>query len=139
MCALYNYHVPGVQIVGTARRDVSRKNGEVRGRGESFSPASSSPYFSPALLLCTALHYLNAWNRLLYKQTASYTGFPRRRLNKLKNSVLVLEIAINTETYVTTSTTILNSFHTVYIHLLKCPPQSHCHFHCPPLFSLQDV
>ena len=33
MCALYNYPVPGVQIVGTARRDVSRKNGEVRGRG----------------------------------------------------------------------------------------------------------
>ena len=61
-----------------------------------------------------------------------------RRLNKLKNSVLVLEIAINTEIYVTTSTTILNSFHTVYIHLLKCPPQSHCQFHCPPLFSLQD-
>ena len=30
------------------------------GRGESFSPASSSPYLSPALLLCAALHYLNA-------------------------------------------------------------------------------
>ena len=72
-----------------------RRGGGVR--GESFSPASSSPYLSPALLLCTALHYLNAWNRLLYKQTASYTGFPRRRLNKLKNSVLVLEIAIKTE------------------------------------------
>ena len=107
--------------------------------GESFSPASSSPYFSPAALLCTALHYLNAWNRLLHKQTGSYTGFRRTRLNKLKNTVLVLQKAINTQTYVITSTTILNSFHPVYIHLLKCPPQTHCHFHCPPLFALQDV
>ena len=73
-----------------------------------------------------------------YKQTASYTGVPRTRVNKLKNSALVLQIAINTETYVITSITILKSFYSVYIHLLKCPPQSHCHFHCPPLFSLQD-
>ena len=73
-----------------------------------------------------------------YKQTASYTGVPRTRLNKLKNSALVLQIAINTETYVIKSTTILKSFYSVYIHLLKCPPQSHCQFHCPPLFSLQD-
>ena len=138
MFALYDYHVPGVQVVGTARRDVRRKNGEVRGRGESFSPASSSPYFSPALLLCAALYYLNAWIGYDYKQTSSYTGFPRTRLNKLKNSALVLQIAINTETYVITSITILKSFYSVYIHLLKCPPQSHCHFHCPPLFSLQD-
>ena len=107
--------------------------------GESFSPASSSPYFSPTALLCTALHYLNAWNRLLHKQTGSYTGFRRTRLNKLKNTVLVLQKAINTQTYVITSTTILNWFHPVYIHLLKCPPQTHCHFHCPPLFALQDV
>ena len=47
--ALYNYPVPGVQVVETARRDVSRKNGEVRGRGESLSHASTSPYLSPAL------------------------------------------------------------------------------------------
>ena len=102
-----------------------------------------------------------------YKQTASYTGFPNEfsivvdvvtyisvliaiwttsteflslfSLNKLKKSVLVVQIAINTEIYVTTSTTILNSFYSVYIHLLKFPPQSHSHSHCPPLFSLQDV
>ena len=139
-CAPYNFPVPGVQIVGTARRDVNRKKKRWGGKGgESFSPASSSPYFSPAALLCTALHYLNAWNRLLHKQTGSYTGFRRTRLNKLKNTVLVLQKAINTQTYVITSTTILNWFHPVYIHLLKCPPQTHCHFHCPPLFALQDV
>ena len=51
-----------------------------------------------------------------YIQTASYTGVPRTRLNKLKNSALVLQIAINTETYVITSTTILKSFYSVYIH-----------------------
>ena len=113
-----------------------RRGGGVR--GESFSPASSSPYFSPALLLCAALYYLNAWIGYDYKQTSSYTGFPRTRLNKLKNSALVLQIAINTETCVITSTTILKSFYSIYIHLFKCPPQSHCQFHCPPLFSLQD-
>ena len=106
--------------------------------GEIFSPTSSSPYLSSALLLCTALHYLNAWKRLRLQTTASYTGFPRTTLNKLKNSVLVLQITINTETYVITSTTILKLFYSAYIHLLKCPPQSHCQFHCPPLFSLQD-
>ena len=73
-----------------------------------------------------------------YKQTASYTGVPRTRVNKLKNSALVLQIAINTETHVITSTTILKSFYSVYKNLLRCPPQSHCQFHCPPLFSLQD-
>ena len=48
-----------------------------------------------------------------YKQTASYIGVPRTGLNKLKNSALVLQKAINTETYVITSTIILNSFHPV--------------------------
>ena len=137
-CALYNYPVSGVLVVETARRDVSRKNGEVRGRGESFSHASTSPYLSPALF---AQHSTisTPGTGYDYKQTASYTGVPRTRLNKFKNSALVLQKAINTETYVITSTTILNSFYSVYVHLLKCPPQSHCHFHCPPLFSLQDV
>ena len=136
---LYNYPVPGVQIVGTAGRDVNRKNSDGAGKGVRVNlPHLHLLIFVPLSYFCAALHYLNAWNRLLHKQTASYTGFPRTRLSKLKNSVLVLEIAINTETYVTTSTTMLNSFHTVYIHLLKCPPQTHCHFHCSPLFSLQD-
>ena len=100
----------------------------------------------PHLLICLPLSNYFAQHSTIstpgigydYKQTASYTGFPRTRLNILKNSVLVLQITINTETYVITSTTILKSFYSVYIHLLKCPPQSHCQFHCPPLFSLQD-
>ena len=99
----------------------------------------------PHLLICLPLSYFaqhsTIWTPEIgydYKETASYTGFPRTTLNKLKNSVLVLQITIITETYVITSTTILKSFYSVYIHLLKCPPQSHCQFHCPPLFSLQD-
>ena len=140
MCALYNYPAAGVQIVGTARRDVSRKNSDGMGTGMRVS-LPHLLIFLPLLLcaltlllICAALHYLNARNRLLHKQTASYTGFPRTRLNRLKNSMLVLQIAINSENYVTTSTTILNSFYSVYIHLSKCPPQSHCRSHCPPLF-----
>ena len=100
-CALYNYPVPGVQIVGTARRDVSRKNGEGLGKGVRVS-----------LLIFLPLSYFAQHSTIStpgigseYKQTASYTGVPRTRLNKLKNSALVLQIAINTETYVTTSTT----------------------------------
>ena len=139
MCALYNNPVPGVQVVGTARRDVSRKNGERVGKRVRVSLSHLH------LLICLPLSYFaqHSTNSTPgtgydYKQTASYTGFPSTRLNKLKNSVLVLQITINTETYVITSTTILKSFYSVYIHLLKCPPQSHCQFHCPPLFSLQD-
>ena len=99
--ALYNYPVPGVQIVGTARRDVSRKNGEGVGKGVRVS-----------LLIFLPLSYFAQHSTIStpgigsdYKQTASYTDVPRTRLNKLKNSALVLQIAINTETYVTTSTT----------------------------------
>ena len=140
MCAPYNYPVAGIQIVGTARRNVSRKNGEEVGKGVRIS----LPH--PHLLIFLPLSYFEQHSTVStpgigydYKQTASYTGFPRTRLNKLKNSGLVLQIAINTETYVTTSTTMINSFHSVYIHLLKCHPQTHCHFHRPSLFSLQDV
>ena len=138
-CALNNYPVPGVQIVGTARRDVNRKNSDGAGKGVRVS----LPH--PHLLIFLPLSYFAQHSTIStpgigydYKQTASYTGVPRTRLNKLKNSALVLQIAINTETYVITSTTILKSFYSVYIHLLKCPPQSHRQFHCPPLFSLQD-
>ena len=138
-CALYNYPVPGVQIVGTARRDVSRKNGERVGKGVRVS----LPH--PYLLTFLPLSYFAQHSTIStpgigsdYKQTASYTDVPRTRLNKLKNSALVLQIAINTETHVITSTTILKSFYSVYKNLLRCPPQSHCQFHCPPLFSLQD-
>ena len=42
---------------GAKRCEQEKRRGVGEG-GESFSP-----YFSPALLLCTALHYLNAWNR----------------------------------------------------------------------------
>ena len=124
---------------GTGRRDVRRKNGDGVGKGVRVS----LPH--PHLLICLPLSYFAQHSTIStpgkgydYKQTASYTGFPRTTLNKLKNSVLVLQITINTETYVITSTTILKLFYSVYIHLLKCPPQSHCQFHCPPLFSLQD-
>ena len=99
---------------GTARRDVSRKNGEGVGKGVRVS----LPHLH--LLICLPLSYFaqHSTNSTPgigydYKQTASYTGFPRSRLNKLKNSVLVLQKAINTETYVMTSTTIPNSFHPV--------------------------
>ena len=132
-CELYNYPVPGVQIVGTARRDVNRKNSEGVGKGVRVSlPHSYLLIFLP--LSYFAQHSTISTPGIGY----DYTGVPRTRLNKLKNSALVLQIAINTETYVITSTTILKSFYSVYIHLLKCPPQSHCQFHCPPLFSLQD-
>ena len=124
---------------GTGRRDVRRKNGDGVGKGVRVS----LPH--PYLLIFLPLSYFAQHSTIStpgkgydYKQTASYTGFPRTTLNKLKNSVLVLQITINTETYVITSTTILKLFYSVYIHLLKCPPQSHCQFHCPPLFSLQD-
>ena len=67
----------------------------------------------PHLLICLPLSYFAQHSTIStpgigydYKQTASYTGFPRTRLNKLKNSVLVLEITINTETYVIMSTNI---------------------------------
>ena len=33
----YNYPVPGVQIVGTARRDVNRKNSDGAGKGVRVS------------------------------------------------------------------------------------------------------
>ena len=139
MCAFYNYPVPDVQVVGTARRDVSRKNGQGVGKGVRVS----LPHHHPLVFLRLSYFAPHSTNSTPgigydYKQSASYTGFPRTTLNKLKNSVLVLQITIITETYVITSTTILKSFYSVYIHLLKCPPQSHCQFHCPPLFSLQD-
>ena len=124
---------------GTGRRDVRRKNGDGVGKGVR----GSLPH--PHLLICFPLSYFAQHSTIStpgkgydYKQTASYTGFPRTTLNKLKNSVLVLQITIITETYAITSTTVLKSFYSVYIHLLKCPSQSHCQFHCPPLFSLQN-
>ena len=47
-CALYNYPVPGVQIVGTARRDVSRKNDEGVGKGVRVClPHPYLPIFLP--------------------------------------------------------------------------------------------
>ena len=101
--------------------------------GERFPPLSLSLTSLSFLLLSHFALNSTIWTPgtvyLLYNQTASYTGFQRSRLNKLKNFLLLLQIAINTTTYVTTSTTILNSFHSVYIHLLKCPPQRNC----PPL------
>ena len=48
--------VPGVQIVGIAQRDASRK--KLRGGG------LGGPPFFPTLLLRAALHYPNACNRL---------------------------------------------------------------------------
>ena len=105
-CALYNYPVPSVQIVGTARRDMNRKNSDGAGKGVRVS----LPH--PNLLIFLPLSYFAQHSAIStpgisydYKQTASYTGVPRTRLNKPKNSALVLQIAINTETYVITSTT----------------------------------
>ena len=139
-CALCNYPVSGIQIEGKERRDASRKKRRGGGvGGERFPPLSLSLtslfYLPVSYFLLHSTIWTPGTGYKLYNQTASYTGFQRSRLNELKNFLLLLQIAINTETYVTTSTTILNSFHSVYIHLLKCPPQSHC----PPLFSLQDM
>ena len=87
---------------GAKRCEQEKRRGGGEG-GESFSPASSSPYFSPALLIAPHSTISTPGIGYDYKQSASYTGFPRTTLNKLKNSVLVLQIAINTKTYVTTS------------------------------------
>ena len=104
MCAFYNYPVPDVQVVGTARRDVSRKNGQGVGKGVRVS----LPHHHPLIFLRLSYFAPHSTNSTPgigydYKQSASYTGFPRKTLNKLKNSVLVLQLAINTKTYVTTS------------------------------------
>ena len=117
MCAFYNYPVPDVQVVGTARRDVSRKNGQGVGKGVRVS----LPHHHPLVFLRLSYFAPHSTNSTPgigydYKQSASYTGFPRTTLNKLKNSVLVLQITIITETYVITSTTILKSFYSVYIY-----------------------
>ena len=58
-----------VQIVGTAQRDVIRKNSEGWGEGEGWDLRAkelslSSYLFFPALWICAALHYLHAMNRL---------------------------------------------------------------------------
>ena len=49
------------------KRRKARKNKSVRGGGEVPAPLSPVPlYFSSLFFLRTALHYLNAWNRLQF-------------------------------------------------------------------------
>ena len=65
----------GVQIVGTAQRDVRRKNSERLvgwGRVWEFSP--SLCFF--VLLSVFALHYLNAWNRRIIIRFWETTHLP---------------------------------------------------------------
>ena len=63
--------VPGVQIMGTAKRNVSKiEKGEGVGSGRGWErarepvPSSLPLYFFPALLLRATLHHPNASNRL---------------------------------------------------------------------------
>ena len=84
MCAFYNYPVPDVQVVGTARRDVSRKNGQGVGKGVRVSlPHHHSLIF--LRLSYFAPHSTNSTLGIGYS-TNKPIGFPRLHKNKTKQT-----------------------------------------------------